>query len=159
MTVLAKLKKYLNNNVALQIYKSMLLPYLDYADVIFSGSNSGDLEKLHRLQNRCLRICLGYDRYYSTDRAHKKAMVPFLKDRCRAHGLNFMFNRQGRRELLNVREIRTRAHDAPLFNVTVPRCEAFKRSVGYFGSVGWNALSPDLRNTNQYLPFKFLQKN
>ena len=35
MTLLSKVKKYLNNDVALQIYKSMLLPYLDYADVIF----------------------------------------------------------------------------------------------------------------------------
>ena len=158
MTLLAKVKKYLNNDVALQIYKSMILPYLDYADVVFSGTNSGDLDKLQRLQNRCLRMCLGYDRLFSTDKAHKRAMVPFLKDRRRAHTLNFMFVRQSRKDLLNVREIRTRAHDAPLFNVTIPRCEAFKRSVGYHGSVEWNSLSPEMRNTNLYLPFKFLQK-
>ena len=60
MTLLAKVKKYLNNDIALQIYKSMILPYLDYADVIFSRSSSKDLDKL-RLQNRCLRMCLGYD--------------------------------------------------------------------------------------------------
>ena len=39
MTLLAKMKKYLKDNVALQIYKSMLLPYFDYADVIFSKAN------------------------------------------------------------------------------------------------------------------------
>ena len=158
MTLLAKVKKYLNNDVALQIYKSMILPYLDYADVIFAGSNSGDLAKLQRLQSRCLRICLGHDRFFSTDRAHKHANVPFLKDRRKAHTLNFMYIRQSRKELLNVREIRTRAHDAPLFNVPVPRCEAFKRSVIYLGSTEWNSLNPEIRNTNLYLPFKFLQK-
>ena len=158
MTLLAKVKKYLNNNVSLQIYKSMILPYLDYADVIFAGSNTGDLDKLQRLQNRCLRMCLGYDRLFSRDRAHKHAMVPFLADRRKAHTLNFMYNRQSRRDLLNIREIRTRAHDAPLFNVTIPRCEAFKRSIGYHGSVKWNLLSPAMRNTDLYLPFKFLQK-
>ena len=73
ITLLAKVKKYLNNDVALQIYKSMFLPYLDYADVIFSRSNSSDLTKLQRLQNRCLRLCLGYDRLFSTNRAHKQA--------------------------------------------------------------------------------------
>ena len=65
MTLLAKMKKYLNNDVALLIYKTMLLPYLDYADVIFHRSNSADLDKLQRLQNRCLRICLGHDRWFS----------------------------------------------------------------------------------------------
>ena len=113
MVLLSKLKKYLNNNVALLIYKSMLLPYFDYADVIYHRSNSGDLDKLQRLQNRCLCICIGYDRYFSSDRAHKLSKVPFLKDRQASHELNFMFNRKSNVALLNRREIRTRAHDAP----------------------------------------------
>ena len=79
MTLLSKVKKYLNNDVALQIYKSMLLPYLDHADVIFSGLNSSDLANLQCLQNRCLRLCLGYDRFFSTDRSHKWAMVPEMR--------------------------------------------------------------------------------
>ena len=54
LTLLGKLKRYMNDDVALQIYKSMILPYLDYADVIFHNSNSGDLAKLQRLQNKCL---------------------------------------------------------------------------------------------------------
>ena len=57
--------------------------------------------------------------------------------------------------MLNIREIRTRAHDAPLFNVGIPRCKAFKRSIGYSGTVAWNALSPDIRNTDLYPGFKF----
>ena len=154
MTLLAKLKRYLNNSVAIQIYKSMILPYLDYADVIFHNTNVSHLDKLQRLQNRCLRICSGWDRMFSTDRAHKLSNVPFLKDRRKAHVLNFMYNRKSRPELMNVREIRTRAHNAPMFNVTVPRCEAFKRSVGYSGSVDWNNLPPNLRNTDGYLAFK-----
>ena len=60
--------------------------------------------------------------------------------------------------LLHGREIRTRAHDAPLFNVIIPRCEAFKRSVGYFGAVGWNELPPNVRNLNTLLEFKNFQK-
>ena len=54
MSLLAKLRKYLNDDVALQIHKSMLLPYFDYADV--NNSNIGDLEKLQSLQNKCLKL-------------------------------------------------------------------------------------------------------
>ena len=158
MTLLAKVKQFLQNNTALQIYKSMLLPYLDYADVIFHKSNSRDLNKLQRLQNRCLRICLGYDRRFSTERVHKISSTPFLHDRRNAHILNFMFCRKDNRALLNTREIRTRAHDAPLFNIAIPRCEAFKRSIGYFGASIWNGLEPQVRNTDSYLAFKYLSR-
>ena len=75
MSLLAKMKKYLNNDVAVSIYKSMLLPYLDYAD-------AKDLKKLQKLQNKCLRICMGRARRFSTDGAHKLSKVPFLKYLC-----------------------------------------------------------------------------
>ena len=136
----------------------MILPYFDYADVIYHKSNSGDLNELQQLQNRCLRVCLGYERFYSTERARKLSATPFPQDRCKSHVLNFMFNRKKNSSLLNKREIRTRSHDAPFFNVKFPRCEAFKRSVGYFGSESWNALDPATRNTKEYLAFKHLQK-
>ena len=158
MALLAKLKKYLTKDTALTIYKTMLLPYFDYADVVFHKAKQTDLDKLQRLQNRCLRICLGHNRLYGTKRAHKEASAAFLKDRRRAHILNFMYLRQARTDLLNVREIRTRAHDAPLFTVKVPRCEAFKRSVGYFGALEWNELPPDTRNVNPFLVFKYQRK-
>ena len=116
------------------------------------------LDKLQRLQNRCLRICLGAERDFSSKKAHTLATVPFLKDRRVEHTQNLMFIRKVRKHLLNTREIRTRAHDAPLFLVTIPRCEAFKRSVCYHGSVEWNNLDPATRNTDCYLVFKFNRK-
>ena len=69
-----------------------------------------------------------------------------------------MYTRLARRDLINSREIRTRAHDAPLFNVSIPRCEAYKRSVSYFGSLEWNNLPPATRNINPYLAFKYFLK-
>ena len=109
------------------------------------------LDKLQRLQNRCLKICSGRDRLLST---YKTSHVPFLKDRRQVHKLNFMYKRLLCTELLNTREIQTRAQDAPLFNVIVPRGEALKRSVGYSGSVLWNELSPNINNTASYLEFR-----
>ena len=136
----------------------MLLPYFDYADVIFDRSLNKDKEKLQKLQNKCLKICTGKNRRFNTDVIHKTTNVPFLKDRREAHVLNFMYNRKSNVDLLNNREIRTRAHDVPLFEVKIPRCEAFKRSVGYFGALSWNNLPPDTRNIANFLAFKHVQK-
>ena len=136
----------------------MLLPYLDYADVIFNHASNKDMEKLQRLQNKRLKVCMGKERRFSTELLHKRTNVPFLKDRREAHILNFMYIRKKKTQLLNNREIRTRAHNAPLYEVTVPRCEAFKRSVGYFGAVKWNDLPSATRNIDTFLKFKDLQK-
>ena len=70
-----------------------------------------------------------------------------------------MYIRKKDKSLLNTREIRTRAHDAPLFKVTMPRCESFKRSVGYFGASGWNSLPVATRNIENFVAFKYNQKN
>ena len=148
----------MNDDVAVSIYKAMILPYFDYADALYDKANAKDLDKLQKLQNKCLRICLGKERRFNTNAAHKLSNVPFLADRREAHTLNFMFRRKCRKELLNNSQIRTRAHDGPLFKVKIPRCESLKRSIGYAGAVSWNALPPDLRNTHSYLEFKNMQK-
>ena len=156
--LLSKMKGYLNDDTSLNIYKSMLLPYFDYADVIYDKAGANLLKKLQTLQNKGLRLCLGRERRFSSDAIHKLSATPFLRDRRKAHILNFMYKRKDRRELLNVREIRTRAHDAPLFDVVIPRCEAFKRSIGYFGASQWNNLPPVTRNADSYSVFKAWQK-
>ena len=84
--------------------------------------------------------------------------VPFLEDRRKAHVLNLMYLRKKKVHLLNNRDIRTRAHDAPLFNVSVPRCETYRRSVSYSGGTAWNNLSPEALNEDCYLAFKYHQK-
>ena len=148
----------LKDETALLIYKTMLLPYFDYADVIIDKANKKDTDRLQTLQNKCLRICLCKERRFNTDMAHKLANTPFLEDRREAHTCNFMFKRKSNKKLLNRREIRTRAHDAPLFTVPIPRCETFKRSVCFHGSNTWNKLSADTRNIEDYQLFKYKQK-
>ena len=44
--LLAKVQKFLTDSVALKIYKSMILPYFDYGDVVYNQANQEGLEKL-----------------------------------------------------------------------------------------------------------------
>ena len=101
---------------------------------------------------------MGRDRRFDTNRAHKIANVLFQNDRRKAHICNFMYKRKNNKTLLNRREIRTRAHDAPLFIVPIPHCEAFKRSVSLHGTSLWNELNVETRNTDSYKAFKYVQK-
>ena len=45
LMLLSKMKRYLRDDTAITIYKSMILPYLDYADVIFDRAPSKDISK------------------------------------------------------------------------------------------------------------------
>ena len=112
----------------------MILPYFDYCDVVYHGANAGDLEKLQRLQNKCLKTCLGVHQLYETKEAHRRTKCSYLKPRRNAHLCNFMYQRQSRIDLLDNRDIRTRNHDAPVFKVDFLNKESLKRSVNYMGS-------------------------
>ena len=157
--LLGKIRKFLTEEVALQIYKSMILPYLDYGDVIFANAGQEGLLKLQRLQNRCLKICKGYNVRFETDELHYMTKVPKLDVRREAHVNNFMYNRLSMAHLVDERDIRTRAHDAPMFIVDFPNLMAFKRAVKYAGSLQWNKLPSDIRNLASLDAFKQKQKD
>ena len=67
MSLLGKLRRYLSKEVATLIYKSMLLPYFDYADVLFHKANLKETGKLQTLQNKCLKICLAGQTFQHQD--------------------------------------------------------------------------------------------
>ena len=157
--LLGKIRRNLNENVAMSIYKTMILPYFDYGDIIYDNASVEILDKLQRLQNKCLKICKGYNNRYSTKDLHHETNTPMLEDRRKVHINNFMFSRKGDRERMDRKEVRTRAHDGPLFKVKTPRVETYKRAVEYAGSVQWNKLPAEVRNIIDVNEFKRHQKN
>ena len=136
----------------------MILPYFDYGDVVYGTASQEGLEKLQRLQNRCLKICMGFNRRHNTVNLHTVTNSPQLKDRRAAHVNNFMYSSLGNPTYMDNRNIRTRAHDAPLFKVKIPKIEMYKRSVEYAGAERWNRLDPEMRNTVNLQLFKRKQK-
>ena len=157
VNLLSKIRRFLNADVALKIYKSMILPYLHYGDVIYGAANASGLEKLQRLQNRGLKICKGYDRRFNTARLHSVTKCSMLKVRREAHLNNFMYQRLDRPEGRDDRNLCTGAHDAPLFKVKIPKLEAYKRAAKYRGAVQWNDLPVKTRLINNFASFKSFQ--
>ena len=149
---------HIEEAIRLLIYKAMILPYFDYADIIYDKANQGELDKLQRVQNRCLKICMLTNIKTDTDFVHSHTKVPKLENRRKVHLRNFMFQRKSNDQLLDTIPVNMKARDAPLFKTEFPRYEAYKRSVLYNGATEWNSLPVDVRNIDQFLPFKFMQK-
>ena len=110
--LLGKIRRYLTEEVAPKIYKIMILPYFDYGDIIYGCSGQDGLDKLQRVQNKCLKMCKGFNIRFGTKELHT---VTKLEARRAAHINNFMFSRLADEGRVDRRDIRTRAHDAPLF--------------------------------------------
>ena len=159
VNLLARIRKYLNEEVAMRIYKSMILPYFDYGDVIYNTAGQEGLDKLQRLQNRCLKICKGFNVRFCTKELHEITKMPKLSQRRMAHVNNFMYSRLGNESLVDKRDIRTRAHDAPLFKIEIPTVEAYKRSIQYAGALQWNSLNKEIRGIDNFQNFKAKQKS
>ena len=64
----------------------MILPYFDYADVIYDGATNTHLKKLQNIQNRVvsLRFCLKERQALSISDLHNKCKLGTLQNRRQA---------------------------------------------------------------------------
>ena len=69
-----------------------------------------------------------------------------------------MYKQQTNNELIDQRDIRTRAHDALLYIIIRPTCEKYKNNVYYYGAQVWNQLPVNERRIDSYENFKNAQK-
>ena len=156
--LLRKIRYYITEDAAVKIYKSMILPYLDYGDIFYAKSNLKQISKLQTLQNRALKICYVTRPNVPLAMLHQSAQIPKLYARRIAHVLNFMYKNRLNVKFLNVRNIPTRLHDAPVFKTEKPNSEKYKANVFYSGAVLWNELPVHVRNIDSYPIFKNKQK-
>ena len=55
MTTIRKMRSFISENTALLLYKSTVLPIIDYNDIIYGMLTKQELTKLQRIQNQALR--------------------------------------------------------------------------------------------------------
>ena len=83
-TIFLLQKFYITDNAAIKIYKSMILPYLDYGDIFFMNANSIQVKKLQTLKNCALTIGNSIPNI-PIDILHQAAQIPKLIARRETH--------------------------------------------------------------------------
>ena len=111
--IFAKIRQLLTTSASLILYKSMILPYFDYADIIYGSANKEKLEKLQRLQNKALKTALLVERRTNTNEIHNRAKLNKLSDRRMAHLWTYMFSRKFNNNYLDVRTIQSNTTGQP----------------------------------------------
>ena len=131
MFILSKIRPYINTNIAITIYKNLIVPFLDYGDILFINASIELLNKLQRLQNKCLRICLRAHPQTPTFFLHQETKTAPLHDRRKAHLRSFMFKQRDNLDLLDNRDLHTRQHTGIIFKVQLQRLQICKK-ITYF---------------------------
>ena len=152
-----KIRKFVNEKCAIIIYKSMVLPFFDYCDVIFMFSKAYELQKLDRLHIRGMRISLSNGKNLDDTEIFKMCKLSNLDTRRHVHLRNYMFNNK-KKYVKEDNPVNTRLHDGPVFDVPKPINDIIKKSVIYSGAIDWNNLDPETRNIDELFQFKRVQK-
>ena len=152
--LLAKMRKYISQDVALRIYKTIILPVLEYGDTLYDGANLKLTGKLQILQNRCLRTCLMPKQHIPTIRLHEVCNIAKLNMRRKMHLQLYMYKQKTNLSIVNTRNIATRIHDATIFTTKKPNSEKYKLNVLYKGAMAWNSLSVVIRKSQTYITLK-----
>ena len=84
----------INAKAALSIYKKMILPILEYGDILLVSIKAELKKKLQTLLNKALKCALGLDPLTSTEVTHKLAKLDKLTHRRKQHVLRLMFSQK-----------------------------------------------------------------
>ena len=156
--ILSKIRQFLSIKSEILVYKTMILPYFDYGDIVYMFSSKDELDKLERLQERCINICTKTYGRDNIDNLWNEHKLPKLEKR-RCHINNYMYKRITNVEYIDQERIQTRSQSAKIVIVNKPNLEAYKRSITYSGAVSWNALNIKMKSIQIFDAFKYHQKN
>ena len=150
LRALGQLRQYISRNLALQIYKSLIVPHFDYADVCYDAMTTQNAKKLQTLQNSCIRICLQRDRRSNVASLHRDSKLLTLTERRNIHSCNLVYNglagmsTQGINNMFHhiadTRERTTRASTSLMLEVPIGKREISKSNLKWRGATYYNQL-------------------
>lgn len=156
INVLVFLKKYVSCVILLKVYKTNILPILEYANVLDPLVPKQLLIKKQRSQNRALRIIFKQQQSINKLDLHRKAKLATLHQRADKQILCNFYKRSLKPDKypqLDNTGI-TRLNLKIRFNMPMPTIERFKQFTTYYGMKLWDELPKETQMADSYLSFK-----
>ena len=147
--LLRKIRRYIDEDCALLIYKQTILPFFDYAGFMCLSLNIEDKKELQVMQNDCLRYCYNIRR---ADRVtivniHERAKLSSLEQRRIRQLLGLQFLLYKKDTDRHVIRANTRSQQKYVFKVDAKIGKKYERSPYYIGTCLWNKLSKDIQTS------------
>ncbi len=146
------------------LYKSLIVPHIDYGDVVYDAASKKDCQTLQVIQNGCLCICCKADPRTPMLELHRRANIPVLADRRSAHSCNIVFNGLSGNSTNGINNMFTFVHDAHTVNtcsssnhhIMLPKYRLTKSqgNLQHRGAKYYNRLPQHVKNATTIESFK-----
>ena len=161
VSLLGRIRKFLEEEQSLILYKQMIIPYPDYASFVIDCSSSDLTIKLQRIQNLALRICKFQDMFRRTSvtELHNDYNIQYLADRRFKQLLQLMY-KQAATYGANVDEAQRRTRND--IKVKLPATNyvyaSTSKSPWYRGVWEWDGLTHTIQRAKDKEAFKSMIK-
>ncbi len=162
--LLGRVRHILDQNTALTLYKTLILPVYDYCDFIYYSINSSEKEVLQKLQNCAFWTILRPDRLASMDMTHTVLHMNTLDDRRNKHVAIQMYKFVNHlapaycsnmfTPVSDIHSVNTR--NAQKGMLTIPRMNLTmgQRNIRYYGVKVWHSVPTEVQNEDSLDKFK-----
>lgn len=148
---LSHIRKYIDTNTAILIFKAHILSRIEYGNVLCIGANNTELERLQKLINKGLRICLlkPCDANVYNMHIEAKLFPQSIRRNIALMKLMFGITLDENPNVSSAGErVRTRGDDHSKIMIPFPRSSWFHRSVSYQVPSRWLALPKSLNEND-----------
>ena len=151
-----KIRRYLDTYTRILVYKQTILPLVEYVSFMLCLNKVRDVDKLQKLQNRCLRSCFNIynPRDMSVDLLHHRARVNKLDLRRDVQLFNIMFSLKLNNKYKKISARVTRNVDRYVFKRDIVHKDVYGKSPYLCGVSLWNTLSVECQNITDKRVFK-----
>ena len=158
LTFFKKIRSYLDVSTAVTIYKSTILPIIEYADFVHDHNIKYVSKKLQTLQNQGLRVSqnqhiMPFAQRDSTEVLHRNAKIYRLYHRRKLHLLSFAYKLSHIDLYVDKRDIHTRQHVGKLFLIPKSEHYSYVQNPIYRAMCEWNQLPVEVRNSKSKTTF------
>ena len=163
--MLKRIRRYMNQDTSLMLYKTLVVPLFDYGDIIYMNTSVEQLDRIQKLQNvACRVILIAEGRTHIVD-MHAQLSITTLEKRRLFHlaifiykimkGLIVSLQLAHLFEPINLRHaITTRANARDDLVVPRTRTSFGCRAISVTGPITWNNMTEHVRGANTIDTFK-----
>ena len=161
--MLGRSSKFLPKHLLLTLYKSLVLPYMDYCDIVWDTCSCQLKNRLQLLQNRALRVVNKTNRYTPISELHNLSAVLTLQQRRNFHTHVFMYKATNSllpkhiskfKKASEIHTYGTRTSSNDALYIPSSRLNVGKGRLSHRGPVSWNALPVQIRKAPTLTLFK-----
>ena len=164
ISLLGRARYFVDHDTSIMLYKTLILPYFDYCDVVYHCLSQKDIYTLQKLLNCSMRQILKCEKLSSVADMHAICDIEMLNTQIDRHVSHDMYRATHKIAPSSIWNMFTYVHDThskqtrshTSDRLYIPRCklEFSKRNFKYRGVSNWNPLPEDLRHAPSLATFK-----